>query len=170
MREIAHNKTVLVHTIAFFSTSTVCTVISMATSYDRLWASTRPNWCWLCSLRSLWPFRPPSSTASLLVACGTLNTHLGGRRHMGIVRLCRVLPRPPLSFGCLPFWSACFQGGVQLSQPSGRIIPAKSPTSTTALISLAAMQVSRAPFLVSVVTSLTGNAGRPVYRRAGGGL
>ena len=31
---------------------------------DRPWASIRPNWYWLCSSRSLWPSRPPSSTAS----------------------------------------------------------------------------------------------------------
>lgn len=66
MREIAHNKTVLVYMIAFFFyIDGVHTVISMATKLRLgLLASIRPSWYWRCSLRSSWPFRPPSSTAS----------------------------------------------------------------------------------------------------------
>lgn len=65
VREIAHNKTVLVYIIAFFFyIDGVHTVISWLPATARLWASIRRSWCWRCSLRSSWPFRPPSSTAS----------------------------------------------------------------------------------------------------------
>ena len=65
MREIAHNRPCWSTWSRSSSTSTVCTrSFPWPPVTDRLWASIRRSWCLRCSLRSSWPFRPPSSTAS----------------------------------------------------------------------------------------------------------
>ena len=97
MREIAHNKTVLVYMIAFFFyIDGVHTVISMATSYGSALGIDSTSWCWRCSLRSSWPFRPPSSTQARRTRGHAQYDPGGGRRLHGHCAVRRILPKDRL--------------------------------------------------------------------------
>ena len=150
MREIAHNKTVLVYMIAFFFyIDGVHTVISMATSYGSALGIDSTQLVLALLVTQFVAFPSAIIYGKLAGRVGTLNMILVAVAAIwASCSLPRSSSRPPLSFGCLPFWSACSRAACRRSAVAtlAALSPRKSPTSTTAsLTSLVVMQALWAP-------------------------
>ena len=161
MREIAHNKTVLIYMIAFFFyIDGVHTVISMATSYGSALGidSTQLVLALLVTQIVAFPSalifgrlsaKYPSTT--LIPVCIAA--------YAGIALFAFFLTRQ-WQFWVLAFVVGMFQGGVQALSRSyfGRIIPKEKSNEYYGFFDIFGRYASvMGTFLVSVVTSLTGN-------------
>ena len=155
MREIAHNKTVLVYMIAFFFyIDGVHTVISMATSYGSALGIDSTQLVLALLVTQFVAF--PSA-----IIYGKLNMILVAvAAYMGIVLFAAFFLKTAFEFWVLAIMVGLFQGGVQALSRSyfGRIIPKEKSNEYYGFFDIFGRYASvMGTFLVSVVTSLTGN-------------
>ena len=166
MREIAHNKTVLVYMVAFFFyIDGVHTVISMATSYGSALGidSTQLVLALLVTLLVTQFVAFPSAIiyGKLAGRVGTLNMILVAvAAYMGIVLFAAFFLKTAFEFWVLAIMVGMFQGGIQALSRSyyGKIIPKDHANEYYGFFDIFGRYASvMGTFLVSVVTSLTGN-------------
>ena len=170
MREIAHNKTVLVYMIAFFFyIDGVYTIIDMATAYGEALGldSTGLLLALLLLLRKALlvtqfvAFPSAIIYGKLAGRVGTLNMILVAvAAYMGIVLFAAFFLKTAFEFWVLAIMVGLFQGGVQALSRSyfGRIIPKEKSNEYYGFFDIFGRYASvMGTFLVSVVTSLTGN-------------
>ena len=162
MREIAHNKTVLVYMIAFFFyIDGVHTVISMATSYGSALGIDSTQLVLALLVTQLVAFPSAIIYGKLAGRVGTLNMILVAvAAYMGIVLFAAFFLKTAFEFWVLAIMVGLFQGGVQALSRSyfGRIIPKEKSNEYYGFFDIFGRYASvMGTFLVSVVTSLTGN-------------
>ena len=145
----------------------------MATSYgSALVSRIRPSWCWRCSSRSLWPLRPPSSTASLPVAWHT-QYDLAAVAYMGIVPFAAFFLKTALSsrachYGRPVPGAACRRSAVA----NGRIIPGRKSNEYYGFFDIFGRYASVMGTFPGAGCHLADRqpvAGRPFYWRAAAG-
>ena len=153
MREIAHNKTVLVYMIAFFFyIDGVHTVISMATSYGSALGIDSTQLVLALLVTQFVAFPSAIIYGKLAGRVGTLN--------MILVAVAAFFLKTAFEFWVLAIMVGLFQGGVQALSRSyfGRIIPKEKSNEYYGFFDIFGRYASvMGTFLVSVVTSLTGN-------------
>ena len=163
MREIAHNKTVLVYMIAFFFyIDGVHTVISMATSYGSA-----------LGIDSTQLVLALLVTQFVAFPCSIIYGKLAGRfgsktmitaavvAYMCIVFFAAFFLRAALEFWILAILVGMFQGGIQALSRSyyGKIIPKDHANEYYGFYDIFGKTASIiGTFLVATTTSLTGNA------------
>ena len=163
MREIAHNKTVLVYMIAFFFyIDGVHTVISMATSYGSA-----------LGIDSTQLVLALLVTQFVAFPCSIIYGKLAGRfgsktmitaavvAYMCIVFFATFFLRAALEFWILAILVGMFQGGIQALSRSyyGKIIPKDHANEYYGFYDIFGKTASIiGTFLVATTTSLTGNA------------
>ena len=162
MREIAHNKTVLVYMIAFFFyIDGVHTVISMATSYGSALGIDSTQLVLALLVTQFVAFPSAIIYGKLAGRVGTLNMILVAvAAYMGIVLFAAFFLKTAFEFWVLAILVGLFQGGVQALSRSyfGRIIPKEKSNEYYGFFDIFGRYASvMGTFLVSVVTSLTGN-------------
>ena len=162
MREIAHNKTVLVYMIAFFFyIDGVHTVISMATSYGSALGIDSTQLVLALLVTQFVAFPSAIIYGKLAGRVGTLNMILVAvAAYMGIVLFAAFFLKTAFEFWVLAIMVGLFQGGVQALSRSyfGRIIPKEKSNEYYGFFDIFGRYASvMGTFLVSVVTSLTGN-------------
>ena len=162
MREIAHNKTVLVYMIAFFFyIDGVHTVISMATSYGSALGIDSTQLVLALLVTQFVAFPSAIIYGKLAGRVGTLNMILVAvAAYMGIVLFAAFFLKTAFEFWVLAIMVGLFQGGVQALSRSyfGRIIPKEKSNEYYGFFNIFGRYASvMGTFLVSVVTSLTGN-------------
>ena len=162
MREIAHNKTVLVYMIAFFFyIDGVHTVISMATSYGSALGIDSTQLVLALLVTQFVAFPSAIIYGKLARRVGTLNMILVAvAAYMGIVLFAAFFLKTAFEFWVLAIMVGLFQGGVQALSRSyfGRIIPKEKSNEYYGFFDIFGRYASvMGTFLVSVVTSLTGN-------------
>ena len=162
MREIAHNKTVLVYMIAFFFyIDGVHTVISMATSYGSALGIDSTQLVLALLVTQFVAFPSAIIYGRLAGRVGTLNMILVAvAAYMGIVLFAAFFLKTAFEFWVLAILVGLFQGGVQALSRSyfGRIIPKEKSNEYYGFFDIFGRYASvMGTFLVSVVTSLTGN-------------
>ena len=162
MREIAHNKTVLVYMIAFFFyIDGVHTVISMATSYGSALGIDSTQLVLALLVTQFVAFPSAIIYGKLAGRVGTLNMILVAVvAYMGIVLFAAFFLKTAFEFWVLAIMVGLFQGGVQALSRSyfGRIIPKEKSNEYYGFFDIFGRYASvMGTFLVSVVTSLTGN-------------
>ena len=162
MREIAHNKTVLVYMIAFFFyIDGVHTVISMATSYGSALGTDSTQLVLALRVTQFVAFPSAIIYGKLAGRVGTLNMILVAvAAYMGIVLFAAFFLKTAFEFWVLAIMVGLFQGGVQALSRSyfGRIIPKEKSNEYYGFFDIFGRYASvMGTFLVSVVTSLTGN-------------
>ena len=162
MREIAHNKTVLVYMIAFFFyIDGVHTVISMATSYGSALGIDSTQLVLALLVTQFVAFPSAIIYGKLAGRVGTLNMIMVAvAAYMGIVLFAAFFLKTAFEFWVLAILVGLFQGGVQALSRSyfGRIIPKEKSNEYYGFFDIFGRYASvMGTFLVSVVTSLTGN-------------
>ncbi len=162
MREIAHNKTVLVYMVAFFFyIDGVHTVISMATSYGSALGIDSTQLVLALLVTQFVAFPSAIIYGKLAGRVGTLNMILVAvAAYMGIVLFAAFFLKTAFEFWVLAILVGLFQGGVQALSRSyfGRIIPKEKSNEYYGFFDIFGRYASvMGTFLVSVVTSLTGN-------------
>lgn len=162
MREIAHNKTVLVYMIAFFFyIDGVHTVISMATSYGSALGIDSTQLVLALLVTQFVAFPSAIIYGKLAGRVGTLNMIMVAvAAYMGIVLFAASFLKTAFEFWVLAILVGLFQGGVQALSRSyfGRIIPKEKSNEYYGFFDIFGRYASvMGTFLVSVVTSLTGN-------------
>ena len=162
MREIAHNKPVLVYMIAFFFyIDGVHTVISMATSYGSALGIDSTQLVLALLVTQFVAFPSAIIYGKLAGRVGTLNMILVAvAAYMGIVLFAAFFLKTAFEFWVLAILVGLFQGGVQALSRSyfGRIIPKEKSNEYYGFFDIFGRYASvMGTFLVSVVTSLTGN-------------
>ena len=159
---IAHNKTVLVYMIAFFFyIDGVHTVISMATSYGSALGIDSTQLVLALLVTQFVAFPSAIIYGKLAGRVGTLNMILVAvAAYMGIVLFAAFFLKTAFEFWVLAIMVGLFQGGVQALSRSyfGRIIPKEKSNEYYGFFDIFGRYASvMGTFLVSVVTSLTGN-------------
>ena len=162
MHEIAHNKPVLVYMIAFFFyIDGVHTVISMATSYGSALGIDSTQLVLALLVTQFVAFPSAIIYGKLAGRVGTLNMILVAvAAYMGIVLFAAFFLKTAFEFWVLAIMVGLFQGGVQALSRSyfGRIIPKEKSNEYYGFFDIFGRYASvMGTFLVSVVTSLTGN-------------
>ena len=159
MREIAH---VLVYMIAFFFyIDGVHTVISMATSYGSALGIDSTQLVLALLVTQFVAFPSAIIYGKLAGRVGTLNMIMVAvAAYMGIVLFAAFFLKTAFEFWVLAILVGLFQGGVQALSRSyfGRIIPKEKSNEYYGFFDIFGRYASvMGTFLVSVVTSLTGN-------------
>lgn len=162
MREIASNKTILLYMIAFFFyIDGVHTVISMATSYGSALGIDSTQLVLALLVTQFVAFPSAIIYGKLAGRVGTLNMIMVAvAAYMGIVLFAAFFLKTAFEFWVLAILVGLFQGGVQALSRSyfGRIIPKEKSNEYYGFFDIFGRYASvMGTFLVSVVTSLTGN-------------
>ena len=163
MRSIARNKTILIYMVAFFFyIDGVHTVISMATSYGAALGIDSTQLVLALLVTQFVAF--PSA-----IAYGKLSGKFGTLRmiivaviaYCGIVLFAAFFLQTALEFWILAILVGLFQGGIQALSRSyfGKLIPKEHSNEYYGFFDIFGRYASvMGTFLVSVVTTLTGNA------------
>ena len=163
MRSIARNKTILIYMVAFFFyIDGVHTVISMATSYGAALGIDSTQLVLALLVTQFVAF--PSA-----IAYGKLSGKFGTLRmiivaviaYCGIVLFAAFFLQTALEFWILAILVGLFQGGIQALSRSyfGKLVPKEHSNEYYGFFDIFGRYASvMGTFLVSVVTTLTGNA------------
>ncbi len=163
MRSIARNKTILIYMVAFFFyIDGVHTVISMATSYGAALGIDSTQLVLALLVTQFVAF--PSA-----IAYGKLSGKFGTLRmiivaviaYCGIVLFAAFFLQTALEFWILAILVGLFQGGIQALSRSyfGKLVPKERSNEYYGFFDIFGRYASvMGTFLVSVVTTLTGNA------------
>ena len=162
MREIAHNKAVLLYMVAFFFyIDGVHTVISMATSYGSALGIDSTQLVLALLVTQFVAFPSAIAYGRLAGKVGTLRMIIVAvLAYMGIVLFAAFFLKTAAEFWCLAILVGLFQGGVQALSRSyfGRLVPKEKSNEYYGFFDIFGRYASvLGTFLVSLVTSLTGN-------------
>lgn len=162
MREIARDKVVLLYMVAFFFyIDGVHTVISMATSYGSALGIDSTQLVLALLVTQFVAFPSAIAYGRLAGKFGTLRMILiAVAAYMGIVLFAAFFLKTAAEFWILAILVGLFQGGIQALSRSyfGRIIPKEKSNEYYGFFDIFGRYASvMGTFLVSLVTSITGN-------------
>ena len=163
MRSIARNKTILIYMVAFFFyIDGVHTVISMATSYGAALGIDSTQLVLALLVTQFVAFPSAIAYGKLSGKFGTLHMIIVAViAYCGIVLFAAFFLQTALEFWILAILVGLFQGGIQALSRSyfGKLVPKEHSNEYYGFFDIFGRYASvMGTFLVSVVTTLTGNA------------
>ena len=163
MRSIARNKTILIYMVAFFFyIDGVHTVISMATSYGAALGIDSTQLVLALLVKQFVAFPSAIAYGKLSGKFGTLHMIIVAViAYCGIVLFAAFFLQTALEFWILAILVGLFQGGIQALSRSyfGKLVPKEHSNEYYGFFDIFGRYASvMGTFLVSVVTTLTGNA------------